>query len=188
MNRRGVPCRNPHIHHRLSRVTQRKQNTDMVQTGYKYRLVPMSHHLRRLTAQGGDCRYVYNYFLRYREDAHLAYKCARSGAKLIFKHPAQTSQECAECHHTDSANRPSQAVFACVACGHKDNADHNAARVILTRPALPPDRRGAARGGKRIRAAKAAHRPNETRTQLRDQAAATPPGSTRIPTKVAQAA
>jgi putative transposase len=117
----------------------------------------------------------------------LAYKCARSGAKLIFKHPAHTSQECAECHHTDSANRPSQAVFHCVACGHKDNADHNAARVILTRPALPPDRRGAARGGKRIRAAKAAHRPNETRTQLRDQAAATPPGSTRIPAKVAQA-
>jgi len=75
----------------------------------------------------------------------LRYKCERSGAKLLFKNPAYTSQECAECHHVSHLNRSSQAVFACVKCGHKDNADHNAARVVLWRS--PDGLFGAARGG-----------------------------------------
>ena len=113
----------------------------------------------------------------------LEYKCQRTGAKLIFKNPAHTSQECAECHHIDPANRPSQAVFRCVKCGHTDNADVNAARVVLSRPA--DGRSVAVRRGKRKSARKGA-RPNEAQTHLRDQDL--PPGSTGIPAKAALAA
>ena len=62
-----------------------------------------------------------------------AYKLAERG-KLMVKVPAPySSQECAECGHTEKANRPDQATFYCKKCGHKDNADTNAGRVIRKR-------------------------------------------------------
>jgi putative transposase len=113
----------------------------------------------------------------------LTYKCERSGARLIFKNPAYTSQECAECGHTDKANRTSQAVFRCVKCGHTENADRNAARVVLQRPA--DGRSVAARGGSR-KVARKGRRSDETRTQLRTSEHF--PSPTGIPVKAAQAA
>ena len=119
--------------------------------------------------------------------AMLKYKCARSGAMLHFKDPAHTSQECAECHHMAPENRPSQAVFLCATCGHQDNADRNAARVVLSRPALPPpDRRVAAHRGKRKTTRKGCG-PADVRTHPRDHGLPAP-GSTGIPAKAAQAA
>lgn len=61
----------------------------------------------------------------------LAYKCERSGAKLVRVNPAYTSQTCSQCGHCAKENRESQAKFLCVACGHQQNADHNAALNIL---------------------------------------------------------
>jgi len=92
----------------------------------------------------------------------LAYKCERSGTRLILKNPAHTSQECAECHHISPENRPSQAVFRCVKCGHTDNADHNAARVVLSRPT--DGQAVAAHRGKR-KSSRKSRRPDEVRTQ-----------------------
>lgn len=114
----------------------------------------------------------------------LAYKCARSGARLVFKNPAHTSQECAECHHVAPENRPSQTVFRCVKCGHSDNADHNAARVVLSRPAV--GQTVAAHRGKR-KTARKGRCPDEVRTHPKDPGA-TLPGSTGIPAKAAQTA
>ena len=114
----------------------------------------------------------------------LAYKCARSGAKLVFKDPAYTSQECAECHHVAPENRPSQAVFRCVKCGHQDNADHNAARAVLTRPAA--GQAVAAHRGKR-KTARKGRGPDEVRTHPSDPGLPAP-GSTGIPAKAAPAA
>ena len=61
----------------------------------------------------------------------LAYKCERSGARLVAVHAAYTSQTCSQCKHGAPENRESQAVFRCVACGYQTNADLNAARNIL---------------------------------------------------------
>lgn len=61
----------------------------------------------------------------------LAYKCERSGARLVAVNPAYTSQTCSRCGYCASENRENQAVFECVACGHQLNADHNAALNIL---------------------------------------------------------
>jgi putative transposase len=114
----------------------------------------------------------------------LAYKCERSGARLIFKNPAHTSQECAECHHIAPENRPSQSVFRCVKCGHTDNADHNAARVVLMRPAA--GQAVAVRRGKR-KTTRKGRSPDEARTHPRDRVAY-PLGSTGIPANAAKAA
>ena len=112
----------------------------------------------------------------------LAYKCERSGAKLILKDPAHTSQECAECHHVAPENRPSQAAFACVKCGHRDNADRNAARVVLMCPAGGPS--VAAHRGKR-KSSRKGRCPDEVRTHPRDTWETA--GPTGIPAKAAQA-
>ena len=61
----------------------------------------------------------------------LAYKCERSGARLIAVDPAFTSQTCSQCRHCAPGNRKSQAVFQCAACGYHTNADLNAALNIL---------------------------------------------------------
>ena len=61
----------------------------------------------------------------------LAYKCQRSGARLVLVEPAYTSQTCSQCGYCAEANRKSQAVFLCVVCGHHQNADLNAAKNIL---------------------------------------------------------
>jgi len=61
----------------------------------------------------------------------LAYKCERSGARLLAVPAAHTSQTCSQCGHCAPENRKSQAVFRCLACGHTLNADHNAALNIL---------------------------------------------------------
>ena len=61
----------------------------------------------------------------------LAYKCERSGARLIAVDPAFTSQTCSQCKHCAPGNRKSQAVFQCAACGYHTNADLNAALNIL---------------------------------------------------------
>ena len=61
------------------------------------------------------------------------YKLEERGKLMIKVRAAYSSQECAECGHTEKANRPNQATFYCQGCGHKDNADNNAARVIKKR-------------------------------------------------------
>ncbi len=98
--------------------------------------------------------------------ALLAYKCKRTGVKLVLKDPRHTSQECAECHCISADNRLSQEVFKCVSCGHADDADHNAARVVLMRPTGGLS--VTARRGNRKTTGNGC-RPNEARTQPRDQ-------------------
>ena len=61
----------------------------------------------------------------------LAYKCERSGARLVTVPPAFTSQTCSQCGHCAPENRKNQAAFLCVACGYSTNADLNAAINIL---------------------------------------------------------
>ncbi len=61
----------------------------------------------------------------------LAYKCARSGARLVTVDPAYTSQTCQACRQVSPENRKSQAVFLCTACGFAANADWNAAVNVL---------------------------------------------------------
>jgi putative transposase len=61
----------------------------------------------------------------------LAYKCARSGARLVIVDPAYTSQTCQACRQVSPENRKSQAVFLCTACGFAAHADWNAAVNVL---------------------------------------------------------
>lgn len=61
------------------------------------------------------------------------YKALRAGKLCIEVPPHYSSQECAECEHTDAGNRPDQATFVCLSCKHADNADNNAARVVAKR-------------------------------------------------------
>ncbi|WP_415176173.1 zinc ribbon domain-containing protein [Pseudoalteromonas rhizosphaerae] len=69
-------------------------------------------------------------------ESYVKYKAKRE-AKAVFKvNAAYTSQECANCGHTHSANRRSQSEFVCVSCHHADNAGKNAARVIAKRHLL----------------------------------------------------
>jgi putative transposase len=73
----------------------------------------------------------------------LNYKLAERGGKLVYVHPAYTSQTCAECHVTDKTSRINQARFVCAHCGHKDSADVNGARNVHQARALagePPKR------------------------------------------------
>jgi putative transposase len=66
-------------------------------------------------------------------ESYVKYKAKRQ-AKAVFKvNAAYTSQECANCGHTHSANRRSQSEFVCVSCEHSDNADKNASNVITKR-------------------------------------------------------
>jgi putative transposase len=66
-------------------------------------------------------------------ESYIKYKAKRE-AKAVFKvNAAYTSQECANCGHTHSANRRSQSEFVCVSCDHSDNADKNASNVIAKR-------------------------------------------------------
>ena len=61
------------------------------------------------------------------------YKAKREN-KVVFKvSPHYTSQECADCGHTQPENRVTQASFVCCSCGHAENADLNAAKVIKKR-------------------------------------------------------
>ena len=54
--------------------------------------------------------------------------------KALFKvAPNYTSQECADCGHTQPENRKSQEIFSCLRCGNTGNADENAAKVIKNR-------------------------------------------------------
>ncbi|MDV0978079.1 transposase, partial [Klebsiella pneumoniae] len=69
----------------------------------------------------------------HRIEGFTKYK-AKAEGKACFRIPAPyTSQECAECGHTNPDNRKTQAAFICVSCGHTDNADRNASRVIKKR-------------------------------------------------------
>ena len=49
-----------------------KTEISFVHTGFKYRLDVHPHQARRLKAMAGASRYVWNHFLRFREDAYLA--------------------------------------------------------------------------------------------------------------------
>lgn len=60
----------------------------------------------------------------------LAYKCERTGARVVAVPAAHTSQTCSCCGHVAAESRQSQALFRCVACGHEENADINAAKII----------------------------------------------------------
>jgi len=105
----------------------------------------------------------------------LAYKCERSGSRLVAVNPAHTSQTCSQCGHCAPQNRKSQAVFQCVACGLNLNADVNAALNILAAGLAV-----SARGGSETIPA------NEPRTHPRVRRK--PAGSTGIPAKAAFAA
>ena len=65
--------------------------------------------------------------------AFIAYKAKRAGVPLVHVNPAYTSQECSQCHHTDSRNRPAQARFACRSCGFVEHADLNSSHNIAHR-------------------------------------------------------
>jgi len=105
----------------------------------------------------------------------LAYKCERSGSRLLAVNPAYTSQTCSQCKHCAPQSRKSQADFRCVACGFNLNADLNAALNILAAGLAV-----SARGGSETIPAR------ELRTHPR--ARHKPAGSTGIPVKAALAA
>jgi putative transposase len=105
----------------------------------------------------------------------LAYKCERSGARLVAVNPAYTSQTCSQCGNCAPENRKSQAVFLCVACGLNLNADINAALNILAAGLAVTARGGSGNAP--------AHEPR-THPRVRRQ----PAGSTGIPAKAAFAA
>ena len=67
--------------------------------------------------------------------AHLLYKMAWKGGRVIEVPAAFSSQECAVCHTVDARSR-NGAVFRCTGCGHHDHADTNASRVIHHRAML----------------------------------------------------
>lgn len=67
----------------------------------------------------------------YETRMQLEYKMRRKGGKIIYVHPAYTSQRCSACDHVDASNRSERDVFSCVSCGHTACADHNAAQNIL---------------------------------------------------------
>ena len=60
----------------------------------------------------------------------IAYKSQLAGVPMVCIDPANTSQRCSECGHTEKANRKSQAQFICKVCGHTENADGNGAKNI----------------------------------------------------------
>ena len=61
------------------------------------------------------------------------YKAKREN-KVVFKvSPHYTSQECADCGHTQPENRVTRDHFVCQVCGHAENADLNAAKVVKKR-------------------------------------------------------
>jgi putative transposase len=47
-----------------------------VHTGYRYRLEVLPHQAQRLESLAGACRWAWNHFLHYREDAYLAARAA----------------------------------------------------------------------------------------------------------------
>lgn len=100
----------------------------------------------------------------------LAYKCERTGSRLVAVNPAYTSQTCSQCRHCAPENRKNQAVFLCAACGLNLNADFNAALNILAAGLAV-----SARGGSETASA------GEPRTQPRVRRKAA--GSTGIPAK-----
>lgn len=65
----------------------------------------------------------------------ILYKAALAGVLVLQVDPAYSSQECAECHHTEKRNRPTQAVFFCRGCGVVAHADRNASRNLSARAA-----------------------------------------------------
>jgi putative transposase len=105
----------------------------------------------------------------------LAYKCERSGSRLVAVNPAYSSQTCSQCSHCAPENRKNQAVFQCVACGLNLNADLNAALNILAAGLAV-----SARGGSDTNPA------GEPRTHPRVRRKAA--GPTGIPVKAALAA
>ena len=63
----------------------------------------------------------------------IAYKAQAAGVAVLIVDPKHTSQQCAECGHTQRANRACQSDFRCRRCGHHAHADVNAARNIRAR-------------------------------------------------------
>jgi|SaaInlV_120m_DNA_4_1040238.scaffolds.fasta_scaffold26987_2 putative transposase len=61
------------------------------------------------------------------------YKLKLKGKLFLKVKPHYSSQECANCGHTEKKNRLSQSKFKCLSCGHTDNADYNASKVIKKR-------------------------------------------------------
>jgi putative transposase len=61
----------------------------------------------------------------------IAYKAARAGVKVVYVHPAYTSQGCSRCLHIGS--RFNQSNFNCDHCGLRLNADMNGARSVAVR-------------------------------------------------------
>jgi putative transposase len=63
----------------------------------------------------------------------IVYKARRAGVPLVFVDPAYSSQECAQCGHTDRLNRITQARFTCRGCGVVAHADRNSSHVLARR-------------------------------------------------------
>jgi putative transposase len=59
--------------------------------------------------------------------AFIGYKAQRRGVTVSFVDPANTSQRCSACGHTERRNRKRQAEFCCVVCHYQLPADYNAA-------------------------------------------------------------
>jgi putative transposase len=88
----------------------------------------------------------------------LAYKCERTGGRLVEVPAPYTSQRCSRCHAVHHRSRRGRR-FACLTCGNVDDADVNAAKNIL-----------AAGRAVTARGALAARRGQEPRTTRRAQA------------------
>lgn len=79
----------------LVRRLEEKRETKAgdIQTGYRYQLEPHAHQLRRLNDLAGACRWVWNHFLRFREDAYLAAKAAGGALPLgVFSYVANARE------------------------------------------------------------------------------------------------
>jgi IS605 OrfB family transposase len=60
----------------------------------------------------------------------IAYKAQGAGVPVLFIDPANTSQRCSHCGHTERANRKSRSEFSCKKCGHTSHADTNGSQNI----------------------------------------------------------
>ena len=60
----------------------------------------------------------------------LFYKAENAGRKIVRVNPANTSNTCSKCGHSEKENRKTQSEFLCLHCGFSENADYNASLNI----------------------------------------------------------
>jgi IS605 OrfB family transposase len=63
----------------------------------------------------------------------VIYKSKRTGIKIQFVDPRNTSKQCYQCGNISRSNRTSQANFRCTKCGYTCNSDIHASRNIAAK-------------------------------------------------------